>query len=57
MNYPESCYRRAAMHWRACPICVKAGGEEAEKHALCPIGRLLAEQWERAERRWAEMER
>lgn len=56
MEWPEATYRRAVAHWKQCPTCNDAGGEEADKNELCPAGRLLMEQWERAERVWAETE-
>jgi len=51
---PELAYRKAAAHWMCCPQCAEAGGEWASDEELCPTGRLLAQQWERAERQAAD---
>lgn len=46
---PEAAYRECAAHWEQCFTCAQAGGEDADPEQLCPRGRRLTLEWERAE--------
>lgn len=49
MNHAEVAYRTFLAHADRCIPCRNAGGELAEDANLCPTGRTLMRNWERAE--------
>lgn len=46
----EAAYANACRHWKRCPTCTVAGGEEADPRRLCIAGRMLSAVWTKAEK-------
>jgi len=50
----ERAYKRACEHWKKCIVCDTAGGEVAARNLLCPVGRMLRDTWQDAEKAYQE---
>ena len=53
----EQAYLKANAHWQICPTCAEVMGETASAEEMCPIGRMLADQWTDAEKAYWEGEK